>query len=99
MITEIGKGSFGEVYLTLHKKDDKLYAIEMLNKELILKRNEIEHVMAERNVLKGNNVHPFLVSLHYSFQSKDKLYFVLDFFNSGEVIKVYSFQNLAYFSM
>jgi serine/threonine protein kinase len=41
--------------------------------------------MAERNVLKSNINHPFLVSLHYSFQTKEKLYFVLDFLNGGEV--------------
>lgn len=41
--------------------------------------------MAERNVLLKNVKHPFLVGLHYSFQTKDKLYFVLDFINGGEV--------------
>lgn len=41
--------------------------------------------MAERNVLLKNVKHPFLVGLHYSFQTKDKLYFVLDFVNGGEV--------------
>lgn len=41
--------------------------------------------MAERNVLLKNVKHPFLVGLHYSFQTADKLYFVLDFVNGGEV--------------
>lgn len=41
--------------------------------------------MAERNVLKMNFKHPFLVNLYYSFQTKDKLYFVLDYVNGGEV--------------
>lgn len=41
--------------------------------------------MAERNVLLKNVKHPFLVGLHYSFQTTDKLYFVLDFVNGGEV--------------
>lgn len=41
--------------------------------------------MAERNVLLKNVQHPFLVGLHYSFQTTDKLYFVLDFVNGGEV--------------
>lgn len=41
--------------------------------------------MAERNVLLKNVKHPFLVGLHYSFQTTDKLYFVLDFINGGEV--------------
>lgn len=41
--------------------------------------------MAERSVLMKNIKHPFLVGLHYSFQTTDKLYFVLDYVNGGEV--------------
>ena len=41
--------------------------------------------MAERNVLLKNFDNPFLVSLHYSFQTADKLYFVLDYVNGGEL--------------
>jgi len=41
--------------------------------------------MAERNVLLQNLKHPFLVGLHYSFQTSDKLYFVLDYVNGGEL--------------
>lgn len=41
--------------------------------------------MSERNVLLKNVKHPFLVGLHYSFQTADKLYFILDYINGGEV--------------
>jgi len=41
--------------------------------------------MAERNVLLKSLKHPFLVGLHYSFQTTEKLYFVLDYVNGGEV--------------
>ncbi len=41
--------------------------------------------MAERNVLLMNVTHPFLVGLHYSFQTSTKLYFVLDYVNGGEL--------------
>lgn len=41
--------------------------------------------MAERNVLLKSLKHPFLVGLHYSFQTSEKLYFVLDYVNGGEV--------------
>lgn len=44
-----------------------------------------KHIMSERNVLLKNVKHPFLVGLHYSFQTADKLYFVLDYINGGEV--------------
>lgn len=81
----IGKGSFGKVYSARHKKEDTIYAIKVLNKKMILKRNEKNHIMSERNVLLKNLNHPFLVGLYYSFQTKDKLYFVLDYVNGGEV--------------
>ncbi|KHN79910.1 Serine/threonine-protein kinase sgk-1 [Toxocara canis] len=81
----IGKGSFGRVYLVRHRTDRKLYAMKVMGKEHIKKRNEVKHIMAERNVLISNINHPFLVALHYSFQTKDKLYFVLDYLNGGEL--------------
>jgi serine/threonine protein kinase len=81
----IGKGSFGKVYMARHKIENKIYAIKILQKLAVKKKNEVKHIMAERNVLVRNIDHPFLVSLHYSFQTNDKLYFVLDYVTGGEV--------------
>uniref|UniRef100_A0AC35FBN1 Protein kinase domain-containing protein n=1 Tax=Panagrolaimus sp. PS1159 TaxID=55785 RepID=A0AC35FBN1_9BILA len=82
----IGKGSYGEVYRVKQKATKKIYAMKVLGKENIKMRKEEKRVMAEKNVLKTNINHPFLVSLHFSFQSKTKLYFILDYINGGEVI-------------
>ncbi|KAK1171532.1 serine/threonine-protein kinase Sgk1-like isoform X1 [Acipenser oxyrinchus oxyrinchus] len=81
----IGKGSFGKVLLARHKNDEKFYAVKVLQKKAILKKKEEKHIMSERNVLLKNVKHPFLVGLHYSFQTADKLYFVLDYINGGEL--------------
>lgn len=81
----IGKGSFGKVLLAKHKVEQRHYAVKVLSKRLVMKRNEAKHIMSERNVLLKNLNHPFLVGLHYSFQTPDKLYFVLDYINGGEV--------------
>ncbi|KAL1483314.1 hypothetical protein MTO96_033274 [Rhipicephalus appendiculatus] len=81
----IGKGSFGRVLLARHKVEKQFYAIKVLQKKMILKRNERNHIMSERNVLLKNLDHPFLVGLHYSFQTPVKLYFVLDYVNGGEL--------------
>jgi len=56
---------------------------------------EVEHTKTERNVLTKLS-HPFLVKLHYSFQTPDKLYFVMDFINGGELF--YHLQNERKFS-
>ncbi|XP_063779917.1 serine/threonine-protein kinase Sgk3 isoform X1 [Pseudophryne corroboree] len=81
----IGKGSFGKVVLTRGKSDGRYYAVKVLQKKVILNKKEQKHIMAERNVLLKNVKHPFLVHLHYSFQTSDKLFFVLDFINGGEL--------------
>ncbi|XP_023668873.1 serine/threonine-protein kinase Sgk1-like [Paramormyrops kingsleyae] len=81
----IGKGSFGKVLLARHKESAKYYAVKVLQKKIVLKKKEQRHIMAERSVLLKNVQHPFLVGLHYSFQTADKLYFVLDYVNGGEL--------------
>ncbi|XP_008980983.1 serine/threonine-protein kinase Sgk3 isoform X2 [Callithrix jacchus] len=74
-----------KVLLAKRKLDGKFYAVKVLQKKIVLNRKEQKHIMAERNVLLKNVKHPFLVGLHYSFQTAEKLYFVLDFVNGGEL--------------
>ncbi|XP_066558680.1 serine/threonine-protein kinase Sgk2 isoform X2 [Amia ocellicauda] len=81
----IGKGTFGKVLLAKRKSDNKFYAVKVLQKKVILKKKEQKNIMAERNVLLKSLKHPFLVGLHYSFQTTEKLYFVLDYVNGGEL--------------
>jgi serum/glucocorticoid-regulated kinase 2 len=40
--------------------------------------------LAERDILEKIN-NPFIVKLHYAFQTLDKLYFIMDFLNGGEL--------------
>lgn len=85
MLKVIGKGSFGKVLLAQHTRSDQVYAVKVMDKETILQQDAIDRIMSEHNVLLGNEVHPFLVGLHYSFQTPSKLYFVLDYVNGGEL--------------
>ncbi|KAL1115228.1 hypothetical protein AAG570_007259 [Ranatra chinensis] len=81
----IGKGSFGKVVLARHKLDGSHYAVKVLSKKLVMNKNEARHIMSERNVLLKNLDHPFLVDLKFCFQTPEKLYFVLDYINGGEL--------------
>jgi len=80
----VGKGSFGKVMQVKMKKNGKIFAMKMLSKQHIVENNEIEHTMSERTILEKIH-HPFLVNLNYSFQTEDKLFFILDFVNGGEL--------------
>jgi len=71
--------------MQVRKKDDgKIYAMKILRKEAIIARNEVTHTKAEKRILQKVQ-HPFIVQLHYAFQTDDKLYMVLDFVNGGEL--------------
>merc|ERR1719510_916927 len=61
-----------------------VYAMKMLRKENVIKRNQVEHTKTERNVLEAVS-HPFIVTLHYAFQTPKKLYFVLEYCPGGEL--------------
>ena len=61
-----------------------MFALKVLKKDNIIKRNQVEHTKTERSVL-GYVKHPFIVGLNMAFQSKDKLYFVLDYCAGGEL--------------
>ena len=58
--------------------------MKVLSKPNIVKRRQVEHTNTERRVL-GNINHPFIVRLHYAFQTNEKLYFVLDYAAGGEL--------------
>ncbi|KAL4169304.1 hypothetical protein KRP22_010224 [Phytophthora ramorum] len=80
----IGKGSFGKVLLVRKKHSSQLFAVKILSKPAIVKKQQVEHTRTERRVLASVS-HPFVVCLHYAFQTKDKLYFVLDYCPGGDM--------------
>lgn len=72
--------------LTVGRKKDtgRIYALKTIRKAHIISRSEVAHTLAERSVLAQIN-NPFIVPLKFTFQSPEKLYFVLAFVNGGEL--------------
>lgn len=84
LMTVIGKGSFGKVMQVKKIDDGRIFAMKVLRKEAIIARKQVAHTKAEKTILQKIQ-HPFIVKLHYAFQTKDKLYMILDYINGGEV--------------
>lgn len=84
LLKVLGRGSFGKVMQVKKKSNGGIYAMKILKKRAIIARNQVEHTRAERKILQALQ-HPFLMTLRYAFQSEEKLYFVLDYFQGGEL--------------
>ncbi|GAA5820236.1 hypothetical protein JCM11251_005536 [Rhodosporidiobolus azoricus] len=85
-IRMLGKGDVGKVYLVREKQTQKLYAMKVLSKKEMIKRNKIKRALAEEEILAGSN-HPFIVTLYHSFQSDDYLYLCMEYCLGGEFFR------------
>ena len=84
LMTVIGRGSFGKVYLVKRAGTENYFALKKLRKDVVAQRNLFIKTQAERDILEKIDS-PFIVKLSYAFQTPAKLYFVMDFLNGGEL--------------
>jgi Protein kinase domain/Ankyrin repeats (many copies) len=84
ILKQLGKGSFGEVFLVRKINTSSVYAMKVLKKEKIITQNLISYALTERNVLSVMD-HPFIVSLHWAFQTPDNLFLILDYCPGGDL--------------
>lgn len=86
-IKTIGVGAFGEVALVRKTDANLLYAMKTLRKADVLKRNQVAHVKAERDILAEAD-NEWVVKLYYSFQDEEHLYFVMDYIPGGDLMSL-----------
>lgn len=74
----VGVGAFGWVWLVRKKENRQLYAMKILKKRDVVRRRQLAHVQAERDILAEADS-DWVVKLFFSFQDSHALYLVMEY--------------------
>lgn len=80
----LGEGAYARVVHAKLKKNNKEYAVKIMEKRHIKKENKVKYVMMEKSILSKLN-HPFIIRLYYTFQDSGYLYMCMDLAHGGEL--------------
>lgn len=85
-IKVLGRGTFGKVMLAEDKRTKQLYAVKVLKKDAIIQDYLADYVMTERDILVHGSKCPFLPTLYSCFRTRNRLFFVMEYINGGDLI-------------
>lgn len=80
----IGKGGFGKVFKVEKRGKNDVYAMKEMSKVKIYEKSSIPSIKNERMLLSVLR-HPFIINMHYAFQTKENLYIVMDYLSGGDL--------------
>ena len=86
ILTLIGRGSYGKVYLVKYKITNEYYAMKSLQKDFLIDQDQIECTLLEKKILQ-NLDYPFLVGMVFCFQTEERIYFIMPFVQGGELFQ------------
>ena len=84
ILSLLGSGSFGKVCKVRLKQTNEIFAMKILNKEFLIKNRLLKYAISECNILKQSKC-PFIITLHYAFQTPENLYMIIDYCPGGDL--------------
>lgn len=76
IVTQVGQGGYGEVFLARKRDTGELCALKRLRKRVLVKMDEVRHVLTERDILTATRS-PWLVRLLYAFQDETHVFLAM----------------------
>lgn len=74
ILSHLGKGGFGEVYLARHSQTGQIVALKRMKKSTYKQKNLATTIRREKEVLKQGASTQWLIRLFFTFQDVDNLY-------------------------
>ena len=93
IISRLGCGAFGTVYKVKNIIDNNEYALKVINKNIIIEKKYFHYMMQEFEILKYLNGCPFILGIHYAFQTANFLFMVTDLCSNGDISNAISISN------
>ena len=93
IITQIGQGSLGNVYLVRDKFNNKIYAMKKLSIPAIIRNSQLFHVKIEKDILAMNSDNIWQTKLYYSFIEGDYLYYIIEHCPGGDLLSYFDMKD------
>lgn len=84
LICTVGNGSYGRVILSYHKNSKNFYALKVINKEQLVKNEQVSHTINERNILSAC-MHPNIIKLFQCFKDNTNIYLIIELTCHGDL--------------
>ena len=97
ILGQLGVGGFSTVYKVQHILTDKIYAMKVMNKNYIIFKKYLHYVVSEFEIMKSLSGFPFVLDLHYCFQSANYLYLIIDYCPNGDFTHLKCINNFKLF--
>jgi len=97
LINSIGKGSYGEVFLTTREGSSELYATKRMDRAFSERPDNLKRLLNEVSILK-NIKHPNIIRLVDTKKTKTHCYIVTEYANGGDLYETLKKYNSKYHS-
>ncbi len=84
ILDKIGAGAFGQIFKVQLVDTGQIFAMKSISKDYLFKTKQLKYALNECKILKEVD-NPFVIKMHYAFQTPKYLHFVIDFCEGGDL--------------